>query len=144
VFVGSASTDIVTLAHSLSSNVLGLDTLGADPRRDTFGATTFKAESVSREPVANFSDHSKYYDAVNHSESLYSLAEIVAGHGDRLGADGMLAPARREVGIDTSDWPVALKIALRGVPFDVVVDPETYRTPTAGHDHANDVGTTSP
>jgi hypothetical protein len=136
--------DAVTLAHGLSSNILGLDTLGSDPRRDTFGATTFKAESVSRGLVANFSDHSKYYDAINHSESLYSLAEIVAGHGDRLGADGMLAPPRQEIGIDTSDWPVALRVALRGVPLDVVVDPETSRLPTAGHDHADDVGTASP
>ena len=144
VFVGSASTDAVTQAHSLSSNILGLATLGADPRLDTFGATTFKAESVTRGPVANFSDHSKYYDAINHSESLYSLAEIVSGHGDRLGADGMLALPRQEIGIDTSNWPVALKVALRGVPLNVVVDPEAYRIPTAGHNHADDVGTTSP
>lgn len=144
VFVGSASRDAVTLAHGLSSNILGTDTLGADPSRDTFGGTRFKAESVDRGLALTLSDHSRYYDAVNHSESLYSLAEIITGHGNRLAADGMLAGPRHEVGIDTSDLPVAVKLALKGIALDVVADPESSRTPTAGHDHANDVGTPSP
>jgi len=144
VFVGSASRDTVTLAHGLSSNILGTDTLGADPSRDAFGGTRFKAESVDRGLTATLSDHSRYYDADNHSESLYSLAEIITGHGDQLGAEGMLAGPRHEVGLDTSDLPLAVKLALRGLPLDVAVDPEGFRTPTAGHDHANDVGTPSP
>ena len=110
------------------------DSLGEDPSEDTFGATRFKAESVERSWHTSFSDHSLYYDAVNHSESLYSLAEIVAGHGDRLGQDGMLAQPRH----------LQTVIGSRGMPAELVVDPEASRTPTAGHDHANDVGTPSP
>lgn len=116
----------------------------ADLHLDTFGATTFKAESIDRGFATNLTDHSGYYDALNHSECLCSLAEVVSGHGDRLAADGMLAEPRHEVGIDTSGLPVAAQFAFKGITLDVVVDPEAFRTPTAGHDHANDVGTLSP
>jgi hypothetical protein len=126
VFVGSASRDIVTTVP---------DSLGEDPSEDTFGATRFQAESVERSWHTSFADHSLYYDSGNHSESLYNLADIVTGHGDRLGQDGMLAEPRHTetvVGFDDSG------------PHDLTVDPEASRTPTAGHDHANDAGRPSP
>jgi pimeloyl-ACP methyl ester carboxylesterase len=144
VFVGSASRDLVSQAQSLASTFLTTATLGADPSRDTFGATRFEAESVDRGYDLGISDHSRYFDAVNHSESLYALAEISAGHGDRLGVDGMLAKPRHMAGIDTSALPLGVRLALRGIPVDLITDPEADRTPTAGHDRANDVGTPSP
>lgn len=125
MFVGSASRDIVTTVP---------DSLGEDPSEDTFGATRFQAESIGRSWHTSFADHSRYYDAVNHSESLYALADIVTGHGDRLGQDGMLAKPRH----------LQPGIGLRGMPAELVVDPEASRTPTAGHDHADDVGRPSP
>jgi pimeloyl-ACP methyl ester carboxylesterase len=119
VFVGSASHDIVTF---------GANSLGADPSEDAFGAsvTRFKADSVDRSiwPVS-FSDHSLYYD--DKSESLYALADVVTGHGDRLGQEGMLAEPRHFVAGDESS------------PGGHVVDPESSRTPKTGYDHANDV-----
>jgi pimeloyl-ACP methyl ester carboxylesterase len=92
VFVGAASRDIVTMAHALSDDILGTDTLGANPSMDTFGATAFKAESVNRGFDLALSDHSRYYDATGQSESLYALTDIATGHGDRLGADGIVGP----------------------------------------------------
>jgi pimeloyl-ACP methyl ester carboxylesterase len=144
VFVGAASRDIVTMAHSLSDDILGTDALGANPALDTFGATAFKAESVDRGFDLALSDHSRYYDATGQSESLYALVDIATGHGDRLGADGMLAQPRHEVGIDKSKLPIFLRRALREIPMDLVVAPEGSRTPTAGHDHANDPRRPSP
>jgi hypothetical protein len=47
-------------------------------------------------------------------------------------------------GIDTSALPLGVRLALRGIPVDLITDPEADRTPTAGHDRANDVGTPSP
>jgi hypothetical protein len=124
VFVGAASHDIVTEAPPV---------LGANPALDTFGAIRFEAESIDR-GTGNIKDsiigdHSRYYDTVNHSESLYSLADIVTGHGDRLGADGMLAQPRHLEMVPT----------FGGAPYEVMSDPEASRTPTTGHDHANDV-----
>ena len=92
VCVGAASRDIVTMAHALSDDILGTDTLGANPALDAFGATAFKAESVNRGFDLALSDHSRYYDAAGQSESLYALADIATGHGDRLGADGIVGP----------------------------------------------------
>jgi pimeloyl-ACP methyl ester carboxylesterase len=123
VFVGSASRDIVT---SITNS------LGEDPAEDTFGATRFKAESVQRSGHNSFSDHSLYYDSGNHSESLYSLASIVTGHGGRLGQDGMLAEPRH------------MGAGLVGMPGGEGVDLEASRTPTSGHDHANDPGRVKP
>jgi pimeloyl-ACP methyl ester carboxylesterase len=116
VFVGSASRDIVTTAA---------DSLGADPSLDGFGesVTRFKAESVNRTVPLTFKDHSLYYDAGNQSESLYSLANIVTGHGDLLGQEGMLAQPRHTV------YEPSM-----GDSGPVVVDPEASRTPTAGND----------
>jgi len=59
---GAASRDIVTMAHALSDDILGTDTL-APTVMDTFGATAFKAESVNRGFDLALSDHSRYYDA---------------------------------------------------------------------------------
>jgi len=115
VFVGSASRDIVTTVP---------ESLGADPSEDTFGATRFEAESIKRSWHTSFADHSLYYDSGNQSESLYALADIVAGHRDRLGQEGMLAQSRH----------LQTGIGSRGMPAELVVDPESSRTPTAGHD----------
>lgn len=143
LFVGSASRDAVSMAHSLSANILGADTLGTDPSLDTFGGTRFKAESVDRGFDYKVSDHSRYYGAINRSDSLFSLAEIASGHGDRLAADGMVAEPRQQVGIDITDLPPALRrvlnlIPLPRIPLGLETDPEFGRTPTAG-DHTNDV-----
>jgi pimeloyl-ACP methyl ester carboxylesterase len=126
VFVGSASQDEVTT---------GTDRLGADPSHQDFGPVVrFKAESVDRDRNSFLDDHSLYYDEGNHSESLYNLASIVTGHGDRLGPDGMLAEPRH----------TAWKIDSAGdaVLFDE--DPEAIRTPTAGYDHTNDPRSANP
>jgi len=124
VFVGSASHDLVTTMA---------DSLGADPSADEFGESVirFKAESVNRGYDINISDHSLYYDSANHSESLYALADIVTGHGDQLGDNGMLAAPRHTE---------MAGVHYRGVPVPRVVDDEASRTPTSGHDHANDAG----
>lgn len=119
LFVGSASQDLVTSLPSV---------LGADPSQLSFEGTRIKAESVNRGGFANIDDHSLYYDALNHSESLYALADIVTGHGDRLGHDGMLAQPRQTQIILT-------RSGVTEVPWD----PEASRIPTAGHDHANDI-----
>jgi len=119
LFVGSASQDLVTSLPSV---------LGADPSQLSFEGTRIKAESVNRGGFANIDDHSLYYDALNHSESLYALADIVTGHGDRLGHDGMLAQPRQTQIIPT-------RSGVTEVPWD----PEAGRIPTAGHDHANDI-----
>jgi len=52
----------------------------------------------------------------------------------------LLAQPRHEVGIDKSKLPIFLQVAdeLTPVPLDLVEVPEGSRTPTAGHDHAND------
>lgn len=126
VFVGSASQDEVTT---------GTNTLGADPSHEDFGPVVrFKAESVDRDRNGFLADHSLYYDEGNHSESLYNLASIVTGHGDRLAAEGMLAEPRH----------TAWTIDSAGDAVLIDEDPEATRTPTAGHDHANDPGSTNP
>jgi pimeloyl-ACP methyl ester carboxylesterase len=120
VFVGSASTDIVTESPGL---------LGANPADVGFGGTRVKAEVVGRGSMVNFGDHSHYFDEVLRGESLYTLAEIAAGHGDRLAQDGMLAQPRYIKTVTTGN----------GSSARMKVDPEASRTPSTGHDHANDV-----
>jgi pimeloyl-ACP methyl ester carboxylesterase len=131
VFVGSASRDLVT---SITTILPINDFLGLDPSLDTFGATRFKAESVKRGDNNNTADHSLYYDAFNESESLYALADIVSGHGDRLGQDGMLAQPRHIEVVPTGE----------GRSTAVTRDPEDLRAPSAGFDHAFDAGIPSP
>jgi len=121
LFTGSASRDVVTsvtrgFGHSL----------GADPTADQFGesATRFKAENVNRGEHINAADHSLYYDVDSQSESLYSLAYIVTGYGDRLGQEGMVAEPRHTVHEEATD---------ESGGYDWVADREGHRTPTAGH-----------
>ena len=118
LFVGAASADAVTWSPGHVSGpglhgptVLGL---GDDPAVDGYGSTRFKAEvpGFSVNPVR---DHSHYFD--DGSESLFSIADVVSGHGDALQRDGMTAHHRGEYGV--GGW----------------VDPEFLRTPTSGHRH---------
>ncbi|MCV7229964.1 hypothetical protein H7J73_28540 [Mycolicibacterium komossense] len=117
VYVGAASTDPITQLGGLPQVHLpgtGVNlALGADPSVDDFGSTRFKAEV----PGLTFNDHSHYYDPG--SESLFSMADIVSGHGDALEHDGMTALHRNEL------------MAELGLPSD----PELYRAPTSGHYH---------
>ncbi len=117
LFVGSASRDLVTT---------NLAVLGANPADDTFGGARFEAENVNRDGGLNFVDHSRYYDAGTHSESLYNMADIVSGHADRLLSDGMLAAPRH------TDVTYA---GPYGGSTVVTTDPEYDRRPTGGHQH---------
>ena len=118
LFVGSASTDVVTTTYGA---------LGADPSVTDFGATRFGAENISRQLGLpwQFDDHSKYYDDVTHYEALYSMADIVTGQSGQLAEHGMLAVGR-------DSYIVANPL---GPPTLVTVDPERVRTPTSGHQH---------
>jgi uncharacterized protein YukE len=119
LYVGAASSDPVTQLGSIPQvPVPGTDwsvSLGDDPAMDGYGSTRFKAEV----PGLTFplSDHSQYY--APGSESLFSMSDIVSGHGDALEHDGMTAPHRIP--------------ELSGIP--VLSDPETYRPGTSGHTH---------
>lgn len=116
LYVGAASSDPITqLGHIPQIHVPGTDftaSLGADPAMDGFGSTRFKAEV----PGITFplSDHSYYYH--RGSESLFSMSDIVSGHGDALQHDGMTARHRIDVLGDD-------------------VDPELFRPGTSGHTH---------
>lgn len=118
VFVGAASTDPITQLGGLPQiHVPGTGVnlaLGADPTLDGFGSTRFKAEV----PGWTINDHSHYYQPG--TESLFSMADIVAGHGDALELDGMTAPHRSEPLTDLN------------IPG---ADPELFRAPTSGHYH---------
>jgi pimeloyl-ACP methyl ester carboxylesterase len=121
VYVGAASTDPVThLGGDHQAHIPGTDVtvaLGHDPAEDGFGSTRFKAEVPGLSwPWA---DHSSYLTPG--SESLYSIATIASGHGDRLEDLGMTAPHRMEVPVFVPGLP----------PVDV--DPETWRPGTSGH-----------
>jgi hypothetical protein len=119
VFVGAASTDPITQLGGLPQvhvPATGVTlALGADPAMDAFGSTRFKAEV----PGWTINDHSHYFDPG--SESLFSMADIVSGHGDALEVDGMTAPHRND-----------------NILTDIGVlppDPELFRAPTSGHYH---------
>lgn len=119
LFVGAASTDPITQLGGMPQvHVPGTGVtlaLGADPAMDGFGSTRFKAEV----PGWTINDHSHYFDPG--SESLFSMADIVSGHGDALEIDGMTAPHRDD-----------------NILTDIGVlpsDPELYRAPTSGHYH---------
>ena len=119
VFVGAASADAVTWSpgHLSGPGLRGPTVvgLGDDPAVDGYGSTRFKAE-VPGVSVNPFRDHSHYFD--DGSESLFSIADVVSGHGDALQRDGMAAHHRGEYG--AGGW----------------VDPEFLRTPTSGHRHS--------
>lgn len=119
VFVGAASTDPVTQLGAIPQvHIPGTGvtaSLGTDPALDGFGSTRFKAEV----PGWTINDHSHYFE--RGTESLFSMADIVSGHGDALEVDGMTAPHRAD-----------------NILTDIGVlpsDPELYRAPTSGHYH---------
>lgn len=118
VFVGAASTDPITQLGAIPQvHVPGTGVnlaLGADPSLDGFGSTRFKAEV----PGLTLNDHSHYYE--RGTESLFSMADIVSGHGDALELDGMTAAHRSDNILTDLGWPS---------------DPELYRAPTSGHYH---------
>lgn len=123
LYVGAASGDAVTWspARVTGPGLIGLSFggLGDDPAVDGYGSTRFKAEvpGNSMNPV---SDHLRYFD--NGSESLFSIGDVVSGHGDALQRDGMTARHRGEYGL--GGW----------------VDPEVARTATTGHRHRAPTG----
>lgn len=90
--------------------------LGMDPSSEDFGAQRFEAESTSRWPVINTTDHEKYFD--RDTESLYNLGRIVDGHGDDTNsADQSYDPWWRDP-----------------------VDPEWDRDPTSNERDRSDTG----
>lgn len=123
LYVGAASADPVTWSPGdvHGPGVLGpkLGGLGDDPAVDGFGSVRFKAENpaYSANPIY---DHSHYFD--DGSESLFSIGDVVSGHGDALQHDGMTAPHRGEYGMP--GW----------------VEPEALRRATLGHRHSGVTG----
>lgn len=123
LYVGAASADPVTWSpgevHGPGAFGPKLGGLGADPALDGFGATRFKAENpaYTANPIY---DHSHYFD--DGSESLFSIGDVVSGHGDALEHDGMTAHHRGEYGMP--GW----------------VDPEALRQGTLGHRHSGVTG----
>ena len=123
LFVGAASGDPVTWSpgHVRGPGVFGptLGGLGDDPAVDGYGSTRFEAENppYTTNPIY---DHSHYFD--NGSESLFSMADVVSGHGDALEHDGLTAPHRGEYGM--GGW----------------FDPEAFRSATTGHRHSGPAG----
>ena len=127
LYVGAASSDPVTQLGSIPQiHVPGTDftvSLGDDPAMDDFGSTRFKAEV--RGLTTPWGDHSQYY--AERSESLFSMSDIVSGHGDALEHDGMTAPHRSSTADTVNDW----------LPFGIGIpdDPEMFRPGTSGHTH---------
>ena len=122
LYVGAASGDAVTWSPAhVRPGLLGpsLGGLGDDPSVDGFGSTRFKAE-VPGYTVNPIYDHLHYFD--DGSESLFSIADVVSGHGDALQHDGMTAHHRGEY--------------LMGEGFD----PEAWRPATTGHRHRGPMG----
>lgn len=124
LYVGAASGDAVTWSPGhVRPGLIGptLGGLGDDPSVDGFGSTRFKAEvpGYTANPIY---DHLHYFD--EGSESLFSISDVVAGHGDALQHDGMTAHHRGEY--------------LMGEGFD----PEALRPATTGHRHSGPTGYT--
>jgi pimeloyl-ACP methyl ester carboxylesterase len=123
LYVGAASGDAVTWSpgHARGPGLIGpsLGGLGDDPAVDGFGSTRFKAEvpGYTANPIY---DHSHYFD--EGSESLFSISDVVSGHGAALEHDGMTAHHRGEY--------------LTGEGFD----PEALRPATTGHRHSGPTG----
>ncbi|KAA0094193.1 hypothetical protein CIW49_25720 [Mycolicibacterium sp. P1-18] len=112
LYVGSASTDIVTNLGREHVYVPGVG-LGSDPAMDGFGSTRFHAEvaDVNANPIA---EHTSYFK--KGSESLFSIGDIVSGHGAALEDHGMTADHR--VKTPGFSFPVP------ALPPSIVVDPE--------------------
>ena len=127
LYVGAASTDPVTQLGAIPQvHVPGTDftvSLGDDPAMDGYGSTRFKAEVPGI--TTPWGDHSQYY--AEKSESIFSMADIVSGHGDALEHDGMTAPHRSDGNVLTDI------IDALGVPTPN--DPELFRPGTTGHTH---------
>ena len=128
LYVGSASTDFVTNLGREHLDVPGVG-LGADPAMDGFGSTRFHAE------VADFSpnpidEHTPYFK--DGSESLFSVADIVSGHGDALEHDGMTADHR----VKTPGFPFPMP----GLPPSIVIDPELVHTSDNDNHHTGPGG----
>jgi hypothetical protein len=122
LYVGAASGDAVTWSPGqVRPGLIGptLGGLGDDPSVDGFGSTRFKAE-VPGYTLNPIYDHLHYFD--DGSESLFSIADVVSGHGDALQHDGMTAHHRGEY--------------LMGEGFD----PEAWRPATTGHRHSGPTG----
>ncbi|HEU0190014.1 MAG TPA: alpha/beta hydrolase [Mycobacterium sp.] len=115
LYVGAASGDAVDwLGHGAVQTPVGRAGLGPDPAVDGYGSTRFKAEVPGRS--ANpFHDHLHYFD--EGSESLFSIGDVVSGHGDDLQRDGMTARHRGEYRLPGG------------------IDPEVGRPATTGHRH---------
>jgi hypothetical protein len=116
LYVGDASGDAVGwLGHSTVQTPVGGAGLGPDPAMDGYGSTRFKAE-VPGYSVNPFYDHSRYFE--EGSESLFSIGDVVSGHGDALEGDGMTARHRGEYRLPAG------------------IDPEGGRPATTGHYHS--------
>ena len=112
------------------------------PPRTTFGARRFQAESTTRGDVANFDDHSKYFD--HGSESLYNISQIVNGNYDavlhagpsrtpgtprRRTPSGIVTPRAPDPGRPVRRRPVLPAMTLL-VALVAVVEPDQEMTPT--------------
>lgn len=112
LYVGDASQDEVSwFSHDNERTPVGGVGLGADPAMDGYGSTRFKAE-VAGYSAKPFYDHSHYFD--DGSESLFSLGDIVSGHGDALQRDHMTARHRGEYRLPAFFEPEALRQATNG------------------------------
>jgi WXG100 family type VII secretion target len=127
LYVGAASSDPVTQLGAIPQiHVPGTDftaSLGDDPAMDNYGSTRFKAEVPGL--TTPWGDHSQYY--TNGGESLFSMSDIVSGHGDALEHDGMTAPHRSSFADQAGKF--------LPFPFGLPDDPEMFRPGTSGHTH---------
>ncbi len=120
LYVGDASLDRVSwFGEDTVKTPFGGVGLGQDPAMDGYGSVRFKAE-VPGYSFNPFYDHSHYFDLG--SESLFSIGDVVSGHGDALARDGMTARHRGEYGLPA------------------FVEPEAGRPPTTGHRHTAPAG----
>ncbi len=97
MYVGAASSDPVTHLGGVQEHVPGTGVtigLGNDPSVEGYGSTRFKAEV----PGATWpwKDHSSYFTPG--SESLFSMGDIMSGHGDALEHDHMTARTAARTG----------------------------------------------
>jgi hypothetical protein len=126
LYVGAASSDPVTTFGSIPQiPVPGTDftvSLGPDPSMDGYGSTRFKAEVPGL--TIPLVDHLQYYRPG--SESLFSMGDIVSGHGDALEHDGMTAP-HRIPGLGSIPSPIP--------GINMPDDPEIFRPGTSGRTH---------
>lgn len=133
LYVGAASSDPVTHFGSEHAKLPGVG-LGSDPAMDGYGSTRFHAESAYwNAGVLLAGDHSHYFE--QGSESLFSISDIVSGHGDALEHDGMTAGHRKDLSM-INRFPIPLPNKGIVVPvLEGVSDPETWRIPHNDHRH---------